>query len=116
MTLSFLLMFYILDSIYPFCKEDDIGGLLSIMSPEFFLDGMPADLSVLERWNDYCEKHSWDVDSVLSTICGFLREYQEEYGFDYSITISYIENNPNAIDVVGAYIRAEELLKKYIDH
>lgn len=116
MTQSFLVFFLILDSIYPNCKEDDIGGLLGAISPDLLEDGMPVDLSILTKWNQYCDAYLWDIGNTLIIICGFLREYQEEYGFDYSITISYIENNPNAIDVVGAHIRAEELLKKYIDH
>lgn len=104
MVQSFLVLFKVLDSIYPFCKDDDLGGLLSAISPELMQDGLPIDIAIMNEWDHYCKSFSWDISSALDIICGFLRYYHEKYGFDYSITLSYIENNPDRIDVAGAFI------------
>lgn len=115
-TQRFLVLFKVLDSIYPFCKDDDLGGLLGVISPELMQDGEPIDIAVTNEWDHYCESFPWNISSALDIICGFLRYYHEEYGFDYSITLSYIENNADRIDVAGAFFYQIEKNIERLNH
>lgn len=83
---SFLVCFYILDACYLENDADDLGAMLSAMSPAFMLDGMPMDRAFLDDWNTMIPELPDDPLELIRAIEQYLVFYENSFGFVLSET------------------------------
>ena len=82
---AFLSMFYLLDSIYSRCPDNNLSVVLSDICPFTFKDSMSADPAA---WEDFCEYYeeaqgacSSEFEAAYNAAIRFLRVYEEEWGY-----------------------------------
>ena len=80
---SFLIMFYMLEQCYEECKEDDLGGLLGMISPELWTDNEPIDRDVINDWVKVSDSQTVDKKNIVKRVNDFLCFYEQKYGFNF---------------------------------
>lgn len=110
--LTFLVLFYILDQGYDYCKED-LGGFLGAISPELWEDGQPADKAVLCDWQKITVSEKVDLSNIIEKGYDFLGYYEQEFGFDFSTTKQWLLTITNKSMVEKAYVKAQIMYQKY---
>lgn len=109
----FLTCFYILDHCYFINFEDDLGGILGIMSPDMLVDGMPIDKAVLEDWNDVCSDYPSSDTEFINKVDEFLKFYVDNFGFNFEKTRELIKSPEVLSYVETAKTKADETCKKH---
>ena len=97
---SFITMYYLLDSLYPKCKKDDLGALIGAISPKLWEDGMPMDLAILDDWKEQYGEAEINKNNLKKAILNFLLTYEENFGFSFYQVKEYLLNcNEEAIEL-----------------
>lgn len=110
---SFLMLFYILDQCFELCAENDLGGLLGIISPELWQDGRPIDGSVMKDWQQISNPKDVNADNIIDKITLFLCYYEEEFGFHFSDTKRILFTLKDSNIIEKAIIKTQEMYLKY---
>lgn len=79
-------------------EELDFKDVSIMLRQRFFVE------IAVEKAIGYLKANPFIGEMYQGQLMVNLLYYHEKYGFDYSITLSYIENNPDRIDVAGAFI------------
>ncbi len=110
---SFLTCFYILDYCYFINYENDLGGILGVMSPDLLADGKPIDTAVLEYWKKVCpDNPSSDVE-IINKVYDFLEFYEDNFGFNFEKTRELIKTSEILSYVETAKTKADKTCKEH---
>lgn len=109
----FLTCFYILDHCYFINFEDDLGGILGIMSPDLLVDGKPIDTAVFKYWNDVCPDNPSSDTEFIKKVDDFLEFYEKAFGFNFKKTRELIKTPEILSYVKSAEAKAEMTCKKH---
>lgn len=80
---QFLILYYLLDVCYFRDPEDNLAMLLSPLSPEMFLGGMPIDPILYTDWKrEY--PHTWHTqEEVVDAANSFLDFYKKHFNYHF---------------------------------
>lgn len=103
------IIFIILEYCYKICKDDDLGGLLGVMSHNMFSDNKPVDCAIYNDWISIC--HLYDAGESKNII-NFLEIYEKKYDFNFSKTKNVLFNiNDDDLSSLILYVNGNNKIK-----
>ncbi len=110
---SFLTFFYILDQCYEQCREDDLGGLLGVISPETWNDGQPMDKAIICDWEKISNPPTVSEKNVIEKTYDFLNYYEKQFGYIFTKTKHWLTTPNNQAVVENAILKTQEMYEKF---
>lgn len=111
---SFLTFFYILDSYYGLCKEDDLGAFLGMISPEIWTHGLPSDIAIYDDWKELIVKDACVTkENILVFGKKFLEMYAGYLEFNFEQTLNLLKNQIDPLILEQAIKKANKLCEKH---
>ena len=110
---SFLVFFYLLDVCYSQCQENDLGGILGLISPELWGDGRPMDIAIYTDWKYIHGLQPLKPSQIIGAAYRFLEIYEKQYGYNFSKIKDLLLNVINDDTVGKAYQYAAQMHQQY---
>ena len=110
---SFLIFFYILEQCYEQCQEDDLGGFLGAISPEFWLDGQPMDKAILNEWKEINNLDVVNERNIIEKTYTFLEYYEKQFGFKFTKAKQWLTLLSSQSVLEEAILKTQEMYKKF---
>lgn len=110
---SFLMFFYILDQYYDLCSEDDLGGFLGVISPEYWEDGKPIDESIIRDWQKFSDPKTINKTNINKKVYDFLSHYEKEFGFEFSKTKQLLLTSNDQSVIEKAMEKTQEMYLRF---
>lgn len=110
---SFLMAFYIMDACYDVCKEDDLGMFLSMISPELWSDGLPADKEMYKDWKKMVQHTEVTDENIIEQCLAYLQLYRRSLNLRIPETEQFLKTQVTKRLIEWAQNAAQKKCEKH---